>query len=514
MVLKTTQEFILRLEWLIMNNRMCTLFLGVFFILAGSLIAQEDPLVNRYLTAANEQYTVGNYQRAYSYVNVAIGSFKEQTVPANVEVMAESIYYSYLDSLRETRNWSEFEGIKQKLIEFPWLSSERVTRLVRILNTFEAQETGKPIPVDSGLVPAGSASSGGAAGEQGTVSRQQNEVIVQSLYSPAELELALERVRAEAEERAQRINDERRQELLDTQKGAYELAFREVREVSGTNSRLITFALLIVGGICVIVFIIVIINLAVNLKTTKVQNSHFEETLKIVTQIASIPQSRPVLEALPPLYGTDGPVRMIGSGTAATGLPPAPVSAADKAEFEDLARMCREIGIQIDQRTMRKNNSKNVAEMVYKISQELGYGQYESTLFFSVALVYDIGFLEIDPSLLSADSLSENQKHELRNHVKQGLAQLSFVPEKYMSVFADGVMMHHENMDGTGYPEGLAGDRIPYIARVLRVAESFVALISRRAYRDIFDKESAVEELKTRPGLYDQKIVEVLERLI
>ena len=83
-----------------------------------------------------------------------------------------------------------------------------------------------------------------------------------------------------------------------------------------------------------------------------------------------------------------------------------------------------------------------------------------------------------------------------------------------MSVFADGVLMHHENMDGSGYPEGLSGSRIPYIARLIRVAESFVALISRRNYRVIFDKESAVAELRSSPGLYDSEIVDVLETII
>jgi HD-GYP domain-containing protein (c-di-GMP phosphodiesterase class II) len=83
-----------------------------------------------------------------------------------------------------------------------------------------------------------------------------------------------------------------------------------------------------------------------------------------------------------------------------------------------------------------------------------------------------------------------------------------------MSIFADGVLMHHENMDGSGYPEGLSENRIPYIARVIRIAESYIALISRRNYRDIYDKESAVEELRKKPGLYDSDIVTVLETII
>jgi len=128
--------------------------------------------------------------------------------------------------------------------------------------------------------------------------------------------------------------------------------------------------------------------------------------------------------------------------------------------------------------------------------------------------VYDIGFLEIDEALLQADNLTDAQKYEIRNHVKQGLAQLSFVPEKYMAVFADGVLMHHENMDGSGYPEGLEGSRIPFIARLIHVAESFNALISKRNYRDIFDKETALNELRKKDGMYDPDVLNVLEHII
>jgi len=302
--------------------------------------------------------------------------------------------------------------------------------------------------------------------------------------------------------------------LLETQKDAYESALQQAKESTGTNNRILILALLLLAGVCFIIFILVIINMVINLKNAKTQNEKFVETLQTVSQLVRAPPAPVALGILPPLYGGDAEMRMIGSSAAETGLPPAPVTEEDKAALNELARKCKEIGLEIDQVTGRKNNSKNVAEMIFKIAQEMGIGTYEATIFFAVGMAYDIGFLEIDPKLLAAESLTDDQKFEIRNHVKQGLAQLSFVPEKYMGVFADGVLMHHENMDGSGYPEGLAGNRIPYVARLIHVAESFVALISRRNYRDIYDKESAVAELRKKPGLYDPQIVDVLERLI
>ena len=78
----------------------------------------------------------------------------------------------------------------------------------------------------------------------------------------------------------------------------------------------------------------------------------------------------------------------------------------------------------------------------------------------------------------------------------------------------DAILMHHENMDGSGYPSGIEGEKIPLIARVIHVVESFIALISRRNYRVIFDKEAAIKELRNRPNFYDQKIVDVLDSLV
>ena len=129
-------------------------------------------------------------------------------------------------------------------------------------------------------------------------------------------------------------------------------------------------------------------------------------------------------------------------------------------------------------------------------------------------MVYDIGFLSIDSALLTSEKLSDEEKYEIRSHVKLGADKIDFVPEKYKSIFLDAILMHHENIDGSGYPAGIQGEKIPLVARVIHVVESFIALISRRNYRGIFDKEAAIKELRARPNFYDQKIVDVLDSLV
>ncbi|MDE7140509.1 MAG: two-component system response regulator, partial [Treponemataceae bacterium] len=81
-------------------------------------------------------------------------------------------------------------------------------------------------------------------------------------------------------------------------------------------------------------------------------------------------------------------------------------------------------------------------------------------------------------------------------------------------IFIEASKSNNENMDGTGYPKGLEGTLIPQIARLIHVAESYTALVSRRSYRAIHDKESAIEEMKSKPGLYDPDVVAVLDAIV
>ena len=182
--------------------------------------------------------------------------------------------------------------------------------------------------------------------------------------------------------------------------------------------------------------------------------------------------------------------------------------------FDNLLKDCKRIGVSIDEATGRKNNSVNSAELVYKISINMGYSENESLLFFAVTLVYDIGLLGIDKTILQSDSVTSEEFEEIKKHVKYGETSLSFIPDSYKDLFFEAVTKHHENLDGSGYPLGLTGNDIPYIARVLRVVESYISQISSRGYKVISDKETAIKHLKGEPEVYDLVIVQNLDKVI
>jgi HD-GYP domain-containing protein (c-di-GMP phosphodiesterase class II) len=217
------------------------------------------------------------------------------------------------------------------------------------------------------------------------------------------------------------------------------------------------------------------------------------------------------------LYNASNPtLRLAGASTwkPALGLPDVEFSEEDQEALKELAVKCEEIGAQIDQATGRKNNSKNVSELVYKVSIKLGLPQGMAMLNFCASMIYDAGFLGMDPELLTAESLTDEQKMAMKEHVNLAEKYLDFVPKKYWSVFEDAAMKHHENIDGTGYPKGLKGDEIPQIARLIRVVETYVSLSSKRSYRDAMDKETAIAKLREQPHFYDSAVVDALDAIV
>lgn len=190
------------------------------------------------------------------------------------------------------------------------------------------------------------------------------------------------------------------------------------------------------------------------------------------------------------------------------------LATTNREEIVKLLNTCKQFGLQIDEFTGRKNATELVAELVYKISVHLGYSEPESRLFYAASLVYDIGFLNLDSKLLNSKKITSAEFETIKSHTTIGTNMVFFVDEKYRDLFKDAVNKHHENLNGTGYPNKLKEDEIPYIARVIRVVESYVALVSTRHYKEIHDRDYAINELQNSSKIYDQNIVKALIEII
>lgn len=193
---------------------------------------------------------------------------------------------------------------------------------------------------------------------------------------------------------------------------------------------------------------------------------------------------------------------------------PAQTDDETQKTLELIAQKCVELGEQIDVHTNRKDNSKNVSELVFKVARRLGIGHQVAVLYFCAALVYDAGFLDIPGDLFMIDILSAEERKLIKQHVLTGAEHLSFIPPSFLPIILDAMKHHHENMNGSGYPEGMQSESIPQIARIIRVVESYISLISHRTYHKIYDKGAALAELRRQPGIYDVDIIEVLETVV
>ncbi len=130
------------------------------------------------------------------------------------------------------------------------------------------------------------------------------------------------------------------------------------------------------------------------------------------------------------------------------------------------------------------------------------------------ALLHDIGKLGVpDYVLRKPGKLTDEEFAKLRQHPEIGTAILEGVPFPWPVLPA--VRSHHERWDGSGYPDGLAGEAIPLTARILAVADVYDALTSSRAYRGAWTGPSALVELKSQAGtLFDPAVVDAFAAIL
>jgi HD-GYP domain-containing protein (c-di-GMP phosphodiesterase class II) len=123
------------------------------------------------------------------------------------------------------------------------------------------------------------------------------------------------------------------------------------------------------------------------------------------------------------------------------------------------------------------------------------------------SLLHDIGKIGIPEFILNKEGkLTVEEMNRIKEHPVTGATILA--PIKELSSAILGVRYHHERYDGTGYPEGLKGERIPLIASIISVADSFDAMTTDRPYRKKLSSESAFNEIISLEGRhYDPRIV-------
>ena len=161
-----------------------------------------------------------------------------------------------------------------------------------------------------------------------------------------------------------------------------------------------------------------------------------------------------------------------------------------------------------------KGHSQRVADYSALIAGALGWDDKRINNLRNAAYMHDVGMIGIPDSIVNKPTrLIEEEYAIIQRHTLIGANILKDIT--LIEHVADVAHYHHERYDGTGYPEGIAGEEIPIEARIVAVADSYDAMNSKRIYRNALEKEKIIEELESCSGTqFDPVIAQLFVRLI
>lgn len=162
-----------------------------------------------------------------------------------------------------------------------------------------------------------------------------------------------------------------------------------------------------------------------------------------------------------------------------------------------------------------KNHSIKVAQVSIQVARHLGMSPEETREVRLAGLLHDVGKIGIRESVLHKPGrLDDEEIEHMRLHPLIGARILLPLSQRFPRV-VDSVRSEHERWDGKGYPDGIAGDRIPLAARIIAVADCYDAITSNRPYRQAQVRDFAASEIENGSGTqFDPEIVHAFLELV
>ena len=153
---------------------------------------------------------------------------------------------------------------------------------------------------------------------------------------------------------------------------------------------------------------------------------------------------------------------------------------------------------------MKKSNeteehAERLADLSVRLGRAIGLPEEKMDELVLVATLHDIGKISIDQNILNKPGkLSAEEWRKMKKHPEVGSRIANATPElRHVSEY---ILYHHERWDGTGYPEGLSGENIPLISRIVSIADAYDAMTSDRAYRKALSHKEALLEISSNAG--------------
>jgi HD-GYP domain-containing protein (c-di-GMP phosphodiesterase class II) len=157
-------------------------------------------------------------------------------------------------------------------------------------------------------------------------------------------------------------------------------------------------------------------------------------------------------------------------------------------------------------------HSERVVSLAECIGQKIGLDDHQMDILALAAGFHDIGKIGIpDQILLKPGKLSSEEYDGIKQHPIIAANMLRSLNNPILDEVALCVLHHHEQWDGKGYPEGLKGEQVPIISRIISVVDAFDAMTTTRSYRTQMDKQRALEVIKQESGQqFDPNVVDIL----
>ncbi len=191
--------------------------------------------------------------------------------------------------------------------------------------------------------------------------------------------------------------------------------------------------------------------------------------------------------------------------------------ARDRREKLDRVNMniIRSLAYTIDAKDRyTSGHSQRVAEYSLAIAKRMGKDEDEQKIIYYAGLLHDVGKIRIPEALINKPGkLTDDEFDQIRIHTVSGYHILKDINDDERIGY--GAKYHHERYDGTGYPNGLSGENIPEIARIIGVADAYDAMASNRSYRKALAQDVVRQEIERGKGKqFDPQIADIMLEMI
>ena len=162
-----------------------------------------------------------------------------------------------------------------------------------------------------------------------------------------------------------------------------------------------------------------------------------------------------------------------------------------------------------------KEHAIRMTKLALGFGEKLSLSNSELNRLSLLASMHDIGKATISDDILTKPgNLNKEEWEIIKQHSEKGYKITSSIAE--LSIIAEDILFHHERWDGDGYPQGLIGDEIPLLSRIITIIDAYDVMTNKRSYSDPISKSEALEEIKNCAGtqfdpVLAEKFIEMME---